>query len=238
VPYLTGMFMVGNIPSGSEDPFALRRKASGIVRSILEGNYDIDLKDLIVFNMKQYSDSFEIKKFTAEDSAQKIFDFMIARQRFLLESHDKRKDILDAVLGSGAGSITDIDMRYKAIEEFILKSDIKSIVWPMSRSQNIISKKKFTNIDKGLFVEEQEKKLFKSLKDVLDRKDALINNKDYPLLLKDMEKFGKDVDAFFDEVLVMDKDPSVKANRINILKEVVDYYLNMADFSKLIIESN
>jgi glycyl-tRNA synthetase beta chain len=53
-----------------------------------------------------------------------------------------------------------------------------------------------------------------------------------------MEKFGKVVDAFFDEVLVMDKDPSVKANRINILKKVVDYYLDMADFSKLIIESN
>ena len=235
---ITGMFMVGNIPSGSEDPFALRRKASGIVRSILEGNYDIDLKELIVFNMKLYSDSFELKKSTPEDSAEKIFDFIIARQRFLLDSQDRRMDILDAVLGSGTGSITDIDKRFKAIEEFILKNDIKSIVWPMSRSQNIISKKKFTHIDEGLFVEEHEKKLFKSLKDVLDRKNTLINNKEYTLLLKEMEKFGKVVDAFFDEVLVMDKDPSVKANRINILKKVVDYYLNMADFSKLIIESN
>ena len=235
---ITGMFMVGNIPSGSEDPFALRRKASGIVRSILEGNYDIDLKELIVFNMKLYSDSFELKKSTREDSAEKIFDFIIARQRFLLDSQDRRMDILDAVLGSGTGSITDIDKRFKAIEEFILKNDIKSIVWPMSRSQNIISKKKFTHIDEGLFVEEHEKKLFKSLKDVLDRKNTLINNKEYTLLLKEMEKFGKVVDAFFDEVLVMDKDPSVKANRINILKKVVDYYLNMADFSKLIIESN
>jgi glycyl-tRNA synthetase beta chain len=147
-------------------------------------------------------------------------------------------DILDAVLGSGTGSITDIDMRFKAIEEFILKNDIKSIVWPMSRSQNIISKKKFTHIDEGLFVEEQEKKLYKSLKDVSGRKNTLISNRDYPLLLKEMERFGKVVDTFFDEVLVMDKDPSVMANRINILKEVVDYYLNMADFSKLIIENN
>jgi glycyl-tRNA synthetase beta chain len=235
---ITGMFMVGNIPSGSEDPFALRRKASGIVRSILEGNYDIDLKDLIVFNMKLYSDSFELKKSTGENSAQKIFDFIIARQRFLLDRQDRRMDILDAVLGSGTGSITDIDMRFKAIEEFILKNDIKSIVWPMSRSQNIISKKKFTHIDEGLFVEEQEKKLYKSLKDVSDRKNTLISNRDYPLLLKEMERFGKVVDTFFDEVLVMDKDPSVMANRINILKEVVDYYLNMADFSKLIIENN
>jgi glycyl-tRNA synthetase beta chain len=108
----------------------------------------------------------------------------------------------------------------------------------MSRSQNIISKKKFTHIDEGLFVEEQEKKLYKSLKDVSGRKNTLISNRDYPLLLKEMERFGKVVDTFFDEVLVMDKDPSVMANRINILKEVVDYYLNMADFSKLIIENN
>jgi len=53
-----------------------------------------------------------------------------------------------------------------------------------------------------------------------------------------MERFGKVIDVFFDKVLVMDKDPLVKANRINILKEVVDYYLNMADFSKLILEGN
>jgi len=235
---ITGMFMAGNIPSGSEDPFALRRKASGMVRSMLEGNYDIDLKDLIVFNMKLYSDSFKLKEPTRIGSAEKIFDFIIARQRFLLDSQERRMDIFDAVLGSGAGSIADIDMRFQAIEEFILKSDIKSIVWPMSRSQNIISKKKFTHVDEGLFVEEQEKKLFKSLKDVSDRKNTLISNRDYPLLLKEMERFGKVVDAFFDKVLVMDKDPSVMANRINILKEVVDYYLNMADFSKLIIGSN
>ncbi len=235
---ITGMFMVGNIPSGSEDPFALRRKASGIVRSMLEGNYDIDLKDLIIFNMKLYSDSFELKKSTGEDNVEKIFDFIIARQRFLLEGQNKRMDILDAVLGSGVRSITDIDMRFKAIGEFILKNDIKSIVWPMSRSQNIIIKKKFTHIDEGLFIEEHEKKLFKSLKDVLDGKDALILNKDYPELLREMERFGKVIDVFFDEVLVMDKDPLVKANRINILKEVVDYYLNMADFSKLILEGN
>jgi glycyl-tRNA synthetase beta chain len=188
--------------------------------------------------MKLYSDSFELKKSTGEGSAEKIFDFIIARQRFLLDSQGSRMDIFNAVLGSGTGSITDIHMRFKAIEEFILKNDIKSIVWPMSRSQNIISKKKFSHIDEGLFVEEHEKKLFKSLKDVLDSKDTIINNKEYPLLLKEMERFGKVVDAFFDEVLVMDKDPSVMANRINILKKVVDYYLNMADFSKLIIESN
>lgn len=235
---ITGMFVVGNIPSGSEDPFALRRKASGIVRSILEGNYDIDLKALIDFTMSLYSDSFDLKRSCGDDTAEKIFDFIIARFRFLLDRQDRRMDILEAVLGSGCGSITDIDMRFKAIEEYILKNDIKSIVWPMSRSQRIIAKKQFGSIDSGLFIEEYEKKLFNSLRDIEGKTAILIKNRDYPALLAGMEKFGKVVDAFFDEVLVMDKDPSVKANRINILKEVVDYYLNMADFSKLVIENN
>jgi glycyl-tRNA synthetase beta chain len=188
--------------------------------------------------LETYSDSFDLKRSCGSDTAEKIFDFIIARFRFLLDRQDRRMDILEAVLGSGCGSITDIDMRFKAIEEYILKNDIKSIVWPMSRSKNIIAKKQFGNIDSGLFIEEYEKKLFNSLKDIKGKTAILIKNRDYQALLAWMEKFGKVVDAFFDEVLVMDKDPSVKANRINILKEVVDYYLNMADFSKLVIENN
>ncbi|MCJ7665646.1 MAG: glycine--tRNA ligase subunit beta [Actinobacteria bacterium] len=235
---ISGMFMVGNIPSGSEDPFALRRKASGIVRSVLESGYDIDLRDLIGFAMGLYSDCFELKKSCGDDTIEKIFDFIIARFRFLLEGQDRRMDILEAVLGSGCGSITDIDMRFKAIKEYILNNDIKSIIWPMSRSQNIIAKKQFGSIDSGLFIEEQEKKLFNSLKDIEKKASVLIEKRDYTVLLAEMEKFGKVVDAFFDKVLVMDRDPAVKTNRINMLKEVADYYLRMADFSKLVIESN
>ena len=238
VDTITGMFMVGNIPSGSEDPFVLRRKASGMVRSILEGNYDIDLRDLISFTMGLYSGSFELKKSSGDYTAEKIFDFIIARFRFLLDGQERRMDILEAVLGSGCGSITDMDMKFDAIEEYILKKDIKSIAWPMSRSQNIIAKKQFGSIDSRLLIEEQEKKLFDSLRDVESKASILIKNKDYTGLLAGMEKFGKVVDTFFDKVLVMDRDQAVKANRINILKEVVDYYLEMADFSKLVIENS
>ncbi len=235
---ITGLFLMGKDPSGSEDPFALRRKASGIVRSILEGDYDIDIKGLIEFCTALYKKSYETKESGDNKITEKIFGFIIARLRFQMTKNNKRMDVFDAVLGSGCSSLKDIVLRREAIEEYMSKRDIKTIVWPMSRSKNIINGKRFGAVDPELFKEKNEKELFKALQKTESDVRGLIKEKKYCELLEEMSEFGGIVDRFFDEVLVMDKDDKVKANRINLLKKVADLYISFADFSLIVIDAD
>jgi glycyl-tRNA synthetase beta chain len=170
--------------------------------------------------------------------AEKIFGFIIARLRFLITENNKRMDVFDAVLGSGCSSLKDIDLRRKAVEEYMSKEDIKSIVWPMSRSKNIINGKQFGAVDPGLFKEKNEEELFKALQKTESNVCGLIEEKEYCESLEEMSRFGGIVDRFFDEVLVMDKDDKVKDNRINLLKKVADLYISFADFSLIVIDAD
>ncbi|MFA5015138.1 MAG: glycine--tRNA ligase subunit beta [Actinomycetota bacterium] len=233
---ITGMFIAGKIPSGSADPFALRRKASGVVLSILKGKYDFELAGLIGYNIKLYLESFNPKDTDGSKIASEVRDFIVARFRFLLEKKGKRLDILDAILEPGCGSIMDIDLRYTAIEEFIINRDIKKIYFPVIRCRNIIGKKEFGEVKEKLLVEEYEKKLFSSIESKKSKIKDLVVKKDFTSVLIELDKLGTVVDQFFDKVLVMDKDEKIKTNRINLIKKAVDLYMTMADFSRLIVD--
>jgi glycyl-tRNA synthetase beta chain len=233
---IIGMFLAGNIPSGSEDPFALRRRASGMVRSILEGSYDIGIRDLIEFTGRLYREAFDIKE-TGEDITGKIFEFIQARQRFLMSEEDKRMDVLEAVLGSGVSSLLDISARCDAVWKYMSEKDITSIVWPMSRSKNIVGGKETGPVDHSLFREEHEINLYEKLVLAEKKAENLLHTKEYDKFLELMEGFGKTVDAFFDEVLVMDNDEKVRDNRISLLSRVTRLYKGFADFSRIIIDN-
>ena len=235
---ITGMFLAGRVPSGSEDPFALRRKASGIVLSILKKRYDFELTGVVKYNMDLYAKSFSSKKTDELDVTSKIKDFIITRYRFLLEKEGRRMDILESILGPGCSSIVDIDLRYKAVDKFMAGSNIKRLTFPMTRCKNITVNKKTSKVNKNLFKEEYEKKLFSYTNKYEMSIKELIQKKDYKSVLAELTKFGKTVDLFFDNVLVMDKDRKLRDNRINLVKKVVDLYLLFADFSKMIIEGN
>ena len=235
---ITGMFMAGKIPSGSEDPFALRRKASGIVLSTLEKKYDFDLAVVVKYNLDLYVKSFKPKIMNKLQLILDVKDFIVSRYRFLLEKGKKRLDILESILGSGCSSITDIDLRYRALQKFISAGDIKRLAFPMIRCKNITGNKESGRVDPKLFKEEHEKKLFLSAGRYESSVKELISKKDYRSVLSEFEEFGRIVDLFFDNVLVMDKDSKIRANRINLVRKAVDLYLMFADFSKLIIEGN
>lgn len=234
---ITGMFAAGKIPTGSEDPFALRRKASGIVLSVLKGRYDFNLDGLIDYSMKLFEGCPGLKDRGKTGVPEEIRDFIITRFRFMLEKEGRRLDILDSILGSGCNSILDISLRYDALEEFISNKDIKRISLPMIRCKNIIGKREFGKVNSGLLIEECEKELYLSA----GKKENLIKKftctKDYKAVLKELHEFGDLVDTFFDRVLVMDKDIKVRSNRINLIKQIMDLYLMFADFSALVVNN-
>jgi glycyl-tRNA synthetase beta chain len=235
---ITGMFLVGNIPSGSQDPFALRRKASGIVLSSLKKNYNFDLQKLVGYSVGLHLDNFNLSKADKERVMGEIVNFIIARYRFLLERENKKTDILEAILGSGCTSILDIDLRYKSLEIFIRDNNIEEISTPMIRCKNIIKGIKFSDIEVELFREEFEGKLYNYITREKAGVTGNIENGNYGDALLKLSDFGKVVNEFFDKVLVMDNDEKIRINRTNLVKNALDLYLIFADFSKLIIAGN
>lgn len=238
---ISGMFLLGNIPSGSEDPFALRRKASGIVLTTIKKGYDYNLKKLIDYVLNIYVDSFNFSKVKNLDLSKvsvEIFNFIIARYRFLLERQNKRLDILDAILGAFCTSIMDIDLRYKAILSFLQKDDIDKIYLPMLRCKNITKGEKISQINPNLIREDCEEKLFLAVNNAEKVLEDLTEKKEYSQAMIELKEFGNIVDNFFDDVLVMDGDRTIRENRISLVKRAMDLYLFAADFSKLVIDGN
>jgi glycyl-tRNA synthetase beta chain len=232
---ITGMFLAGNIPSGSEDPFALRRRATGIVQSLINREFDIDLGNIINYCISLYG-GFDISKNQDNNrNAENIFSFIAARLKFLYERQQKRTDVIDAITSSGCRSLKEITRRYDAVEKIIIEGLFEDIVTPMIRCKNISKNKEFTDIKEELLKEKSEKLLHEEL---VERREKIRNNNlsgSFDKSLRELARFRKTIDRFFDEVLIMDKDESVRNNRISLIGEILSLYLGMADFSVITI---
>jgi glycyl-tRNA synthetase beta chain len=260
---ISGMFLTGNIPSGSQDPFALRRKASGIVLTSLEKGFDFDISEAIKCNLDLYLESFDFKNKkeskktgaaaeTARDTeaaltddagidktagiAGAVFDFIMARYRFMLEKQGKRTDIFESIVSAGCNSIIQLDLRYKALETYIIGSgDVSKLSEPLTRCKNITKDcRKFGKIDEKLFIEDAELKLYGALVQKETTLKNLMASKSFDTVITELADFAGSINYFFEKVLVMDKDEAIKQNRLNLVKSCTEIYYLFADFSKII----
>jgi glycyl-tRNA synthetase beta chain len=231
---ITGMFLAGNIPSGSEDPFALRRKASGIILTSLKKGYDLDVLKICKFSVDLYIETTNFKNIDKQKIIREVADFITARYRFRLEKQNKRTDIFNAVIEVGCFSIVDFDLRYKAIAEYLTKEKTESLSEPLIRCKNIIKGKDFSQVDEKLLREEAEIELYNQLVQRRKKINKDISNRKYSDAILRLADFKNLIDEFFDRVLVMDKNDAIRANRINLVKSCVDLYYLFADFSKIL----
>lgn len=230
---IAGMFLAGAIPSGSEDPFALRRRASGVVLSVFEKNYDIDINELVRFSVRLYKDVIKIDKDRESKIINDIVDFIMARFKFNYEKDNKRTDLIDAVYAVGIYSLTEISKRYDAIQRIIDNGHIEDLSLPMIRCKNIVKGNNTGDVNPQLFKESSEKELYD---EALLREAAIKKNNhegNFYKSILEMVDFRNKVDTFFDKVLIMDKIEEVKNNRLNLVKKAFDIYLMIADFSKI-----
>ncbi len=229
---LAGMFIAGNMPSGSQDPFALRRKASGIILTAIKNGFNIDISALSDFAISLYTESVKSDDLQKDKVLKDLIDFILARYRFRLEKNQRRTDLFDAVIGAGHTFIVDIDARYNSLEEYLTASkDISAISEPLVRCKNIIKGKRFSGIIEDYLIEPDEKNLFK----ILVKKDRIVNkllkDKKFDQILLELESLGTHINSFFDKVLVIDNDENIRNNRINLVKYCTDLYYLYADFS-------
>ncbi|BBB33459.1 glycyl-tRNA synthetase beta chain [Thermotomaculum hydrothermale] len=231
-----GCLAVGIKPTGSKDPFGLRRASQGIVNIIFKKRLDFDFYNFVKESLKTYEKYLKIEKSEWEESIFSIFD---ARVSFFLEKQGFNYDEINSILAIPHGNFIDSFNRIKALKEMRRDEDFLKVATSFKRINNILNSAKGfekSSIDESLLVENEEKELFERFKDLKTKVEEFAGEKDYLSGLKEIARLSTTVDTFFDKVMVMAKEENLKQNRLSLLSELKKVFLKIADFSQLVVE--
>ncbi|VAW53448.1 Glycyl-tRNA synthetase beta chain [hydrothermal vent metagenome] len=228
---LVGIFAIGQKPTGEKDPYALRRASLGILRTIIERQLDLDLKQLIAESAKLLKDKVDATKVEAD-----VFEYIIERLRAYYLDRNITADVFDAVSALSPSQPLDFDKRIKAVSAFCELAEAQSLAAANKRVGNILKKSavnKTVTVDKRLLSEDAEKKLFETLNTLSQTVEPMFDAGDYEAALSKLSSLRDPVDAFFDSVMVMADDEAIKNNRIALLNTMNQLFLRAADLSRL-----
>jgi glycyl-tRNA synthetase beta chain len=241
---IAGMFALGLQPTGSKDPFALRRQANGIVKTIAEHKLPINLGHFFELARETYKGSEAEKKFASGiNYGESIRAFFRERLEFYLKDHLGYKyDVVNAVLAAGADDIVDAVARVEAVSKVRGSADFESISVAFKRIKNILrqanesSKRVGSTVDPKLFSEEAEKKLGVLIPEISKAVNNLREGKDYSRALAEISRIRPAVDAFFDKVMVMVEEEELRADGLALLQTLLREFSPIADFSEIVTE--
>ena len=228
---IVSFFAIGLTPTGSEDPFALRRQALAVIAILMEKGYDISLRELIRFAQKNVSAD-------SQDFPEEVLSFFVQRLEPLLSSQGYDIDMVQSVIHfvhTDATPLWEIRERIKAVKRFSAESTYNGFLLAIKRVTNIGIP---TSVDlrpprKELLREAQEKILYEELLNIKPSIQKLREEKKYYEALRLSSTLTRFINSFFDGVLVMDKRDEVKMNRFALLREIWSLTSPLADFSKL-----
>ncbi len=241
---IAGMFSLGVIPSGSKDPFALRRQANAIIKTIAEHRLPLSLGQLFADARESYRGAeVEAKFSTQQDFTRAMTEFFHERLNFYLrEVREFAYDVVNAVLTAGAGDAVDALSRAEAVSKVRPSPDFESISIAFKRIKNILRQARETGkqtADKmasSLLKEEAEEALAGLIPQTAARVEELRTEHNYEAALLEISKLRPAVDKFFDKVMVMVEDESVRANRLALLATLLKEFSTIADFSEIVTE--
>ncbi len=226
---LTGIFSAGMIPTGDKDPYALRRAALGILRTIIENKLDINLLTCIDFALQQFTHDFEQEKVRTL-----VIQFIYERLKGYSLEQGYTTDEFDAVLAVRPAKPYDFQRRLQAVQNFRRRPEAESLAAANKRIGNILKKSENAPADTiGQLIEPAEIALLASAEQAATDVSPLLASKDYQAALNRLAELRSDVDAFFDHVMVMCDDLALRAHRLALLNKLAKLFLQIADISKL-----
>jgi glycyl-tRNA synthetase beta chain len=240
---IAGMFALGLIPSGSKDPFALRRQANGIVKTIAVHKLPLRLTEMMNDARARYHGSEAEKKFSNTAYVDSVRSFFRERVEFYLkEAGGYAYDVVNAVLAADADDVVDAASRTAAVTKVRGSSDFESISVAFKRTKNILrqateNKRLVASYpDAAALKEDSEKELAALIPQSAVAVEKLRAARNYEQALLEVAKLRPAVDKFFDKVMVMVDDENLRANRLALLQTLVKEFSTIADFSEIVTE--
>lgn len=228
---IVGIFGIGQKPTGSKDPFALRRASLGVLRIMIEKELDLDLKDAIQWAIDTHG---SLPK--ADGLLDTVFDYITDRLRSWYQEQGVSYQVFAAVMGVHPSHPSDINRRVIAVQAFAGLPEAEALASANKRVMNLLAKAPADlggSVNRELMSEAEEQALLEQLQTLGEQSDQYIQQGDYSSALKTLSGLKTSVDQFFDAVMVMSDDDAVRNNRLSLLKQLAERFLRIADVSQL-----
>lgn len=228
---IVATFSRGLIPTGSQDPYALRRQALGVANIIISAKYNLSLFKLIdeAMNLLGITDNSQRHKLMEE-----MQEFFRLRIKNVLSDEGIRYDVIDSVMAAGTDDIYDAVLRARAVANINGTEDLRSAVQAFTRVGNLARNAITDDINPELFSADAERALYQAYQNAKQKVYEFLAKKDYAGVLSAVSELTQPIDTFFEVVMVMDKDEAVKNNRLALLKSIIEIPLKVADLSKIV----
>ena len=230
---ISGIFAIGIQPTGSQDPYGLRRQALGIINIILDRRWDLNIGELLDFALYIYVEEnnlvFDYKAVKGE-----IMKFIQGRIKNLFMDMGIRYDIVDGVMSTGAYDIYDLKLRAEKLNDYLGKEGLADVLFAFNRVINLAKEAPSDEVKRDLFVEEEELELYDIFNGIEENILNSLADREYDKALDQFIALKEPIDNFFDNVMVMVEDEELRENRLNLLGKISKTMLMICDLSKLV----
>ncbi|MGG4497432.1 glycine--tRNA ligase subunit beta [Brevibacillus reuszeri] len=227
---IIGCFSIGIVPTGSQDPYGLRRMAAAIVSILVKRDWQLSLEQLWDAALETYA-AQGVTKRSADEVKKDLVDFFALRLKNVLQDNHVRYDVIDAVLSADLTLVPEVLAKAKALMTAVQDEEFKLIVEQFNRVNNLAQKAEADHVDEALFAEEVERALYQAYLSVSQEVNGLA---DQEKVLHTLSTLREPIKAFFDQVMVMAEDQAVRANRLGLLLRLSRLIFGYADFAKVV----
>ncbi len=229
---IAAFFGIGMIPSGSQDPFALRRQAQGVVQIL--GDWSIDLPlDAILSQVVESQLQAGLYDADKEQVKAQLNDFFLLRLKYRLQERQVRYDVIDAVLTTGL-AVNRLDARADAVQALV-SNDAKALIEQLTRVGNIAKKGESGPVDPALFENDAEKALHEAAETTLKATHDAVDRGDYVQAIVSLRALEQPISAYFENTMVMSDVDAVRMNRLHEMKRLAAAIERVADFNALVL---